>query len=95
MNRIEPRTEMPTLQPAAQPGISPGLKGAGPPVAPSLSRAELRAAQDQATYRQRREVLERRSVLRGLILLAVLIVLFAVMHGGAGRAFPSGWWRQW
>lgn len=71
------------------------VERASPPVPPSLPRAALRVAEDRESYRQEREILERRSVLRGLILLVVLILVFAVLHGGAGRQFPPGWWRQW
>ncbi len=34
-------------------------------------------------------------MLRGLILLAIFALLFALFHSGFGRAFPDGWWRRW
>ncbi len=75
--------------------IPQATKRSGRSRPPSLSEADLHAAEKQATYRREREILERGSVLRGLILLAILVVLFAVVHGEASRAFPAGWWRQW
>ncbi|HEX4156523.1 MAG TPA: hypothetical protein VHY48_13005 [Acidobacteriaceae bacterium] len=39
--------------------------------------------------------LEQRSLLRGLILLAVLILLASLLYAGFGRLFVPGWWRQW
>ncbi len=62
---------------------------------PPLPRRVLQDAQEQQVYVREREGLERRSALRGLVLLAVIAVLFALLHGGASRAFPAGWWRQW
>lgn len=87
---------------ARQPGSETGngqrtaaeVKPAGRPVPPSLSRAALRAEGERKEYGRGRELLERRSVMRGLILLAILIIVFALLRGGAGRAFPPGWWRQ-
>lgn len=75
--------------------IPQATKRSGRSRPPSLSGADLHAAEKQAIYRREREVLERGSVLRGLILLAILVVLFAVVHGEASRVFPAGWWRQW
>lgn len=68
---------------------------AKPPVPPPLSREAARAEEERGIYRREREGVERRSVLRGLILLAAIVVLFTLWHGGAGRAFPAGWWQRW
>jgi hypothetical protein len=32
---------------------------------------------------------------RGLILLALAALLFAVVWAGVGRVFTPGWWRLW
>jgi hypothetical protein len=42
-----------------------------------------------------RERLERRRQVRGLFLLAVLAVVFAVWRAGVGHVFSPGWWRLW
>lgn len=92
MDRTELRVEVSTSRQTSPPQDSPR---AGSPVPAPLSKRALRATKEQNAFKQEREILERHSVLRGLILLAVLILLFAVLHGGASRGFPSGWWRQW
>jgi hypothetical protein len=38
---------------------------------------------------------EQWSLLRGLILLAVLILIASLASVGLGRLFVPGWWRQW
>ncbi len=63
--------------------------------APSLSRSAERDTNDRKRYREERELAERRSMLRGLILLAVIVALIGMAIGGWERAFPAGWWRQW
>ena len=42
-----------------------------------------------------REALERRSILRGLILFAILVLIISLLHAGTDRSFPAGWWRRW
>lgn len=74
---------------------SPREARAGQPAPPPLSRAATQAEGDRAAYQRMREGQERRSMLRGLILLAILVGLIALLHHGMGRAFPTGWWRQW
>jgi hypothetical protein len=41
------------------------------------------------------EYRERRSQVRGLVLLAALAVAFAILRAGAGHVFTPGWWRLW
>jgi hypothetical protein len=38
---------------------------------------------------------ERRRQIRGLLLLAMAAIVFAILRAGAGRAFNPGWWRLW
>jgi len=38
---------------------------------------------------------ERVRQVRGLLLLAVAALLFAVLRTGVGRVFTPGWWRLW
>ena len=42
---------------------------------------------------EERERLESRSVVRGLILLAILVLLASMVRAGLGRVFVHGWWR--
>ena len=41
------------------------------------------------------EHLERRRQVRGLLLLAVVAIAFAILRAGLHRAFTAGWWRLW
>ena len=68
---------------------------AAPPKAPPPSPALLKAQAEWETYRKEREGLERRSVLRGSILLALLVALVGLLRAGADRAFPSSWMHRW
>jgi hypothetical protein len=38
---------------------------------------------------------ERVRQVRGLVLLALTALLFAVLRAGVGRVFTPGWWRLW
>jgi hypothetical protein len=63
------------------------------PPQPTPALTAARAA--HADHRLLRELLERRSVARGLIVLAVLALGFSIAHAGLDRAFVPGWWQQW
>jgi len=41
------------------------------------------------------EQLERRRQVRGLLLLAVAAIVFAILRAGPHRVFTVGWWRLW
>ncbi len=76
--------------------VTPSHAGhASPPRPPALPAAALQAQAEHLKYRAGREALERRSMLRGLILLALLALVIGIAHAGWSRAFPAGWWRQW
>ena len=38
---------------------------------------------------------ERRRQTRGLLLLALAAIVFAILRAGAHRVFTQGWWRLW
>ena len=40
------------------------------------------------------EQLKRRQ-LRGLLLLALAAIIFAILRAGGHRVFTAGWWRLW
>ena len=71
------------------------LPRAEPPRAPKWPPNLAQAEAERASYRREREAVERRSMLRGLILLAVLVILFALLRAGLGRAFPTGLRGLW
>ena len=38
---------------------------------------------------------ERRRHIRGLLLLALAAIVFAIVRTGPHRVFTQGWWRLW
>jgi hypothetical protein len=62
---------------------------------PEPTRALQQARAERQEHRSKRELLERRSVVRGLIVLAVVALVFSVARAGLDRVFVHGWWRQW
>jgi hypothetical protein len=38
---------------------------------------------------------ERRRQVRGLVMLAVAVLIFSVLRAGVHRVFGLGWWRLW
>ena len=61
------------------------------PRPPELPQALRRKEAERDTVLRTREALERGSMLRGLIYLALLTLLISLVRAGMGRAFPSGW----
>ena len=41
------------------------------------------------------EQIERRRQVRGLLLLALAAIVFAILRAGVHRVFTAGWWRLW
>ena len=68
---------------------------AEPPRPPALTEREQLREADRLDRLKVRVRLEQRSLLRGLILLAVLILIASLARAGLGRLFVPGWWRQW
>lgn len=68
---------------------------AAAPRPPEASPALQKAEGERRAYLHQREGLEKRSMLRGLILLAALVVVFALFRAIGGDFFPNGWYRQW
>jgi hypothetical protein len=68
---------------------------AEPPRPPALTDREKRRESARLERLNARVRLEQRSLLRGLILLAVLILIASLARAGFGRLFVPGWWRQW
>lgn len=72
----------------------PPLRGA-PPRPPTLQGRHAAAEEARQTEHKGREAAERRSMLRGLLLIAGAVLVLAVLQFGWARAFPAGWWRRW
>jgi hypothetical protein len=60
-----------------------------PPSTPALDRAQ----REHKTYLRNRESVASQSVVRGLILLALFVLLASIVRAGFGRVFVHGWWR--
>lgn len=78
-----------------EPPKAAGAHRAEAPRAPKLPSNLQRAEAEHAAELLDREVLERRSMLRGLIFLAWVVLLVGLLHAGLGRVFFPGWWRRW
>ncbi len=60
---------------------------------PPPTRALERKQQEWKNYLRNREGIESHSVFRGLILLALVVLLASMVRAGLGRVFVHGWWR--
>lgn len=69
-------------------------KRAEPPRPPAVLEREPRGSAREQTQRARMR-LEQRSMLRGLILLALIVLIASLARAGFDRLFVPGWWRQW
>lgn len=66
---------------------------AASPQLPSSTPALEHDRQEFKSYRGEREKTERRSVVRGLILMSVLVLVGSIVRAGLDRVFVPGWWR--
>lgn len=66
---------------------------ARPPASPERLPAQRREHDKRSVSARIREAAERRSMLRGLLILAALVLLVSLLRAGTGRAFPAGLWR--
>ncbi len=70
-----------------------GEHRAASPQLPALTPAVKHQRAVFESYRRERERIERRSVVRGLILIAVLVLVGSIVRAGPDRVFVHGWWR--
>jgi hypothetical protein len=68
---------------------------AEPPRPPALTERDQRRESARLEKLKARLRIEQRSVLRGLILLAVVILIASLARAGFGRLFVPRWWTQW
>ena len=76
------------------PNLAPEVRGETPRAA-ALPLAMQQAEAEHAAYLRERTAAERRSMLRGLILIALFVLLASLLRAGLDRAFPQGWWARW
>jgi hypothetical protein len=60
---------------------------------PEPTRGLKRRREQFRVYRLERETIERRSMVRGLVLLAVVVLAGSIARAGLDRVFVQGWWR--
>jgi hypothetical protein len=72
---------------------SPSDHRAEPPRPPAPTASVERARAADALYQQDREREQRRSLLRGLLWLALFALIFSIARAGLHRVFVPGWWR--
>ena len=68
---------------------------AAPPRPPALTERDQRRETERLGRLKGRVALEQRRLLRGLILLALVILIVSLARAGFGRLFVPAWWRQW
>lgn len=68
---------------------------AQPPRPAALTQEQQRREDERKSVLRERMSVAQRSLLRGLILLAVVIVIASLVRAGFDRLFVPGWWRQW
>jgi hypothetical protein len=66
---------------------------AAPPELPPRSPAQERDWLSFKRYRTDRETIERHSVVRGLLVMAVVVLIASIVRAGLDRVFVPGWWR--
>ena len=59
--------------------------------APEPTRALAQARAEMQSYRREREEIERRSIVRGLIVLAMVVLVGSLARAGLERVFVQGW----
>jgi len=64
-----------------------------PAALPARTRAVLLKRDEFEAYRREREKIERRSIVRALILIAMVALVGSIAHAGLDRVFVHGWWR--
>lgn len=71
------------------------VRRAQPARPPALSERDQRRENARIETLCERVQLEQKSFLRGLILLAIIVLILSLATAGFGRLFVPRWWRQW
>ena len=77
------------------PSESTEARRAQPPRPSALTPEQQRHEKTRIDALRARVRLEQRSLLRGLIFLAVVILIVSLARAGLDRLFVPGWWREW
>ena len=76
-----------------QAGQTAVAQRAEPPRIPPASAELAHAEAEHKAYVAGRERLEQRSVVRGLVVLALVVLLASMLRAGFERVFVHSWWR--
>jgi len=68
---------------------------AAPPAIPTSTRQHEQALAERVAYHREREHVERSRQLRGLLILAFIVIVFSIVRAGFDRVFPPSWWHLW
>jgi len=68
---------------------------AAPPAIPAFTPQHERDLAEREAYHRTREHTERRRQLRGLLILAFVVIALSIARAGLGRVFPPSWWHLW
>jgi hypothetical protein len=60
---------------------------------PVPTRALERAREESEVYVAERKREQLRSLIRGLLVMAMVVLVLSMARAGLGRAFPPNWWR--
>ena len=74
-------------------GLQESRYRAAPPRVPAATPALEREDAKRQAYLQERERLEQRSLLRALLLLALVVLVASFARAGLARVFVHGWWK--
>jgi hypothetical protein len=73
----------------------PPARRAQPPQASAITAAGAEREAIDTTRINAAHSIERRRQVRGLLLLALVILTLSITRAGMGNVFPHGWWRLW
>jgi hypothetical protein len=60
-----------------------------------MRREALRPAPDKLSSEKQKEALYRSRQVTGLLIVASLVLAFALARANWHNLFPTGWWRAW
>ncbi len=77
------------------PPAAPSEYRAAPPSAIPATPQQQRDAAHHDAHNREREDGERCRQVRGLIILALIVLVLSMARAGVDRVFPAAWWRLW
>jgi hypothetical protein len=75
--------------------MSANEQRAAAPAIPAVTREQERQLAALAERHREGEQVERSRQLRGLLVLAFVVLVLSIARAGLASVFPHGWWRIW